>query len=196
VETTPGKTSVAELLTATEYAVLGLLSAGEQSGYDLKKRADSSVGYFWTPAKSRIYAILPRLVEAGLVRRRNVRQRGRPDKQLYRLTPEGRRALVSWLARGPVEPDLERHLLLLKLYFGELAGPEALIEQVRERREEVERFRAELELVDLSARARRAERGDLYSRLTRMYGLMWADAVIAWARAAEKELEQAASEKA
>jgi PadR family transcriptional regulator AphA len=176
--------------------VLGLLSAGEQSGYDLKKRADSSVGYFWTPAKSRIYAILPRLVEAGLVRRRNVRQRGRPDKQLYRLTPEGRRALVSWLARGPVEPDLERHLLLLKLYFGELAGPEALIEQVRERREEVERFRAELELADLSARARRAERDDLYSRLTRMYGLMWADAIIAWARAAEKELEQAASEKA
>jgi PadR family transcriptional regulator, regulatory protein AphA len=195
VETTPGKTTV-EQLTATEYAVLGLLSAGEQSGYDLKKRADSSVGYFWTPAKSRIYAILPRLVEAGLVRRRNVRQRGRPDKQLYRLTPEGRRALVSWLARGPVEPDLERHLLLLKLYFGELAGPEALIEQVRERREEVERFRAELELADLSARARRAERDDLYSRLTRMYGLMWADAIIAWARAAEKELEQAASEKA
>jgi PadR family transcriptional regulator AphA len=195
VETTPGKTTV-EQLTATEYAVLGLLSVGEQSGYDLKKRADSSVGYFWTPAKSRIYAILPRLVEAGLVRRRNVRQRGRPDKQLYRLTPEGRSALVSWLSRGPVEPDLERHLLLLKLYFGELAGPEALIEQVRERREEVERFRAELELADLSARARRAERDDLYSRLTRMYGLMWADAIIAWAQAAEKELEQAASEEA
>jgi PadR family transcriptional regulator, regulatory protein AphA len=196
VETTPGETTMVEQLTATEYAVLGLLSAGEQSGYDLKKRADSSVGYFWTPAKSRIYAILPRLVEAGLVRRRNVRQRGRPDKQLYRLTPEGRRALVSWLARGPVEPDPERHLLLLKLYFGELAGPEALIEQVRERREEVERFRAELELVDLSARARRGERDDLYSRLTRMYGLMWADAIIAWAQAAEKELEQAASEEA
>jgi PadR family transcriptional regulator AphA len=196
VETTPDETTAVEQLTATEYAVLGLLSAGEQSGYDLKKRADSSVGYFWTPAKSRIYAILPRLVEAGLVRRRNVRQRSRPDKQLYRLTPEGRRALVSWLGRGPVEPDPERHLLLLKLYFGELAGPEALIEQVRERREEVERFRAELELVDLNARARGADRDDLYSRLTRMYGLMWADAIIAWAQAAEKELEQAASEKA
>jgi Virulence activator alpha C-term len=67
---------------------------------------------------------------------------------------------------------------------------------VRERREEVERFRAELELVDLNARARGADRDDLYSRLTRMYGLMWADAIIAWAQAAEKELEQAASEKA
>jgi PadR family transcriptional regulator AphA len=180
-------------LTATEYAVLGLLSGGEQSGYDLKKRADSSVGYFWTPAKSRIYAILPRLVEAGLARRRDVRQQGRPDKQLYRLTAAGRRALAEWLAHGPLEPDLERHLLLVKLYFGELAGPEALLEQVRERRQEVERFRAELELID--ARSQRTERDDLYPRLTRMYGLMWADAIIAWAKAAEEELERAAAEK-
>jgi DNA-binding PadR family transcriptional regulator len=194
VRTIPRRTIESALLTATEYAVLGLLSGGERSGYDLKKRADSSVGYFWTPAKSRIYAILPRLVEAGLVRRRDVRQQGRPDKQLYRLTPEGRRALVEWLAHGPLEPDPERHLILLKLYFGELAGPEALIEQVRERREEIERFRAELEAID--ARSRRAERDDLYARLTRMYGLAWADAIIAWAKAAERELARAAAEKA
>ena len=173
--------------------MLGLLSSGEQSGYDLKKRADSSVGYFWTPAKSRIYAILPRLVEAGLVRRRDVRQQGRPDKQLYRLTPDGRQALVEWLAHGPLEPVPERHLLLLKLYFGELAGPEALIEQVREWRQEVERLLAELEEIDTR---RRADGDDLYPRLTRMYGLAWADAIIAWAKAAEKELARAAGEKA
>jgi PadR family transcriptional regulator AphA len=171
--------------------VLGLLSGGEQSGYDLKKRADSSVGYLWTPAKSRIYAILPRLVEAGLVRRRDVRQKGRPDKQLYRLTEAGRRALVEWLAHGPLEPEPERHLLLLKLFFGGLAGPEALIEQVRERRREIERFRAELAEID--ARRRREDSDDLYPRLTRMYGLAWADAIIAWAKAAEKELARAAA---
>jgi DNA-binding PadR family transcriptional regulator len=189
----PRKTTSAALLTATEYAVLGLLSGGEQSGYDLKKRADSSVGYFWTPAKSRIYAILPRLVEAGLIRKRDVRQQRRPDKQLYRLTPEGRRALVEWLAHGPLEPDPVRHVLLLKVFFGELAGPEALIEQVRERRGEIERFRTELELIDAR---RRADGDDLYARLTRMYGLAWADAIIAWAKAAEKELARAAAEKA
>jgi PadR family transcriptional regulator, regulatory protein AphA len=169
--------------------VLGLLSAGEQSGYDLKKRADSSVGYFWAPAKSRIYAILPRLVDAGLVRRRDVRQQGRPDKQLYRLTPEGRRALVAWL-QTPLEPGPDSNLLLLKLFFGELAGPEVLIEQVRARREEVERFRAELRAID--AQPPRTGRDDLYPRLTRMYGLAWADAVIAWAKAAERELTRAA----
>jgi PadR family transcriptional regulator AphA len=173
--------------------VLGLLSSGEQSGYDLKKRGDSSVGYFWAPTKSRIYAILPRLVQAGLVRRRDVRQRGRPDKQLYRITAEGRRALVAWIRDHPLEPGHDSNLLLLKLFFGELAGPEPLIEQVRAHRAAVERFRAELQAID--AEPPRAGHDDMYPRLTRMYGLAWADFAVAWAKAAERELAQAAGER-
>jgi DNA-binding PadR family transcriptional regulator len=174
--------------------VLGLLASGEQSGYDLKKRADSSVGYFWAPTKSRIYAILPRLVEAGLARRRDVRQQGRPDKQLYRLTADGRRALVAWITDHPLQPGHDSNLLLLKLFFGELAGPEPLAEQVRAHRQAVERFRAELQAID--AEPPRADRNDMYPRLTRMYGLAWADFVIAWARAAERELAAAAEDQA
>ena len=48
-------------LSDTEYAVLGLLTFGERSGYELDKLAGRSIGYFWRPAKSKIYAILPRL---------------------------------------------------------------------------------------------------------------------------------------
>ena len=172
--------------------MLGLLSSGEQSGYDLKKRADSSVGYFWAPAKSRIYAILPRLVDAGLVRRRDVRQQGRPDKQLYRLTAEGRRALASWIADHPLTPGGDTNLLLLKLFFGNLVGPEPLLEEVRAHRREVERFRAELQAID--AEPPRDAAADRYPRLTRLYGLEWADAVIGWAKAAEQELTRAAME--
>jgi PadR family transcriptional regulator, regulatory protein AphA len=190
VRTIPRETTGAAVLTATECAVLGLLVSGEQSGYDLKKRADSSVGYFWAPARSRIYAILPRLVEAGLVRRRDVRQQGRPDKQLYRLTPEGRRALAAWITEHPPDPGHDSNLLLLKLFFGDLAGPEPLIEQVREHREAVERFRDELRAID--AEPPRSDRNDLYPKLTRMYGLAWADFVIAWAKSAERELAREA----
>jgi DNA-binding PadR family transcriptional regulator len=42
----------AATLTVTEVAVLGLLTRGPMSGYDLKKSAETSVGYFWDPAKS------------------------------------------------------------------------------------------------------------------------------------------------
>ena len=55
-------------LTTTEAAVLGLLSHGPRSGYDLRKAVELSVGYFWGPAKSQIYAVLPRLVEGRSTR--------------------------------------------------------------------------------------------------------------------------------
>src|SRR5207248_9584882 len=87
-------------LSDTEYAVLGLLTFGERSGYDLDKLAGRSIGYFWRPAKSKIYAILPRLVERGFAVCSLVEQTGRPDKQLYRLTAAGRRAFQAWLDSG------------------------------------------------------------------------------------------------
>ncbi|MBA2383411.1 MAG: PadR family transcriptional regulator, partial [Actinobacteria bacterium] len=85
-------------LTATEAALLGLLALrGGQSGYDLKKAVDASVGYFWKPAKTQIYAVLPRLVAAGLATRRAVAQHDRPDKSVHRPTAAGRAALTEWL---------------------------------------------------------------------------------------------------
>ena len=57
----------------------------------------------WAPAKSQLYAVLPRLVDAGLAKKRDVPQRGRPEKQVYRITrPE--EALRSWLNSGPIAP--------------------------------------------------------------------------------------------
>jgi DNA-binding PadR family transcriptional regulator len=169
-------------LTATEYAVLGLLTRGEKSGYDLQKAAEGSVGYFWTPAKSRIYATLPRLVAAGLVRRRNVAQSGRPDKHLYRLTPNGKRVLQRWVAEGELEPETSRNTLLVKVFFGNLADPEEILEQVRARRREMERLKDELEAIEAN------HSGDLYPRLTRLYGLEYAKAIIRWTKIVEREL--------
>lgn len=181
IKNSPGKTTG---LTPTEYAVLGLLTWGEQSGYDLQKYAERSVGYFWTPAKSRIYAILPRLVDAGLVRRRDIAQSGRPNKQLYRLTKAGEETLRRWVAEGPLEPETSRNTLLVKLFFGDLAEPEDIVGHIRQRRAEAEQLKAEIEAIDAEARE------DIYAGLTRLYGLEYAKAIIRWAKAAERALAE------
>ncbi len=56
-------------LPPTAYAVLGTLAFGrELSGYDIKKWADASLGFFyWSPALSHIYRELARLEERALV---------------------------------------------------------------------------------------------------------------------------------
>ena len=79
--------------TTTELAVLGLVAFGETSGYDLARTAARSIGHMWAPSRSQIYKVLPRLVAAGYARSREIEQRGRPDKAVYRITPAGRRAL-------------------------------------------------------------------------------------------------------
>src|SRR5829696_6643130 len=113
-------TNATTRLSQTEYAVLGLLGTADQpqSGYDLNKRAAGSVGYVWTPSKSRLYEVLAHLVRGGLAERRDVPQPDRPDKSLYRITPRGRTVVREWVEREEVEADVERQPFLLKLFFG------------------------------------------------------------------------------
>jgi DNA-binding PadR family transcriptional regulator len=110
------------ILTTTEGAVLGLLAFGERSGYDLARLAATSVAHLWTPSQSQIYKTLPRLLERGLARRREVVQRTRPDKSLYRITAPGGNALREWLDVVEEEPASGRVVFPLKLFFCEFAS--------------------------------------------------------------------------
>jgi len=82
--------------------------------------ADRSVGYLWTPSRSQIYKILPRLASDGLATAKGVRQRDRPDKDLYSITPAGRRVLRRWLSEAEEEPVRNANIFALKLFFCDL----------------------------------------------------------------------------
>ena len=115
-------------LTTTEAAVLALLAMeGERSGYDLSKLVEKSVAHVWAPARSGLYAVLPRLERAGLASHRVAAQASRPDKRLYTVTEKGREALNSWLET--VEPGATESFFL-KLFVGGLSSNEALLDQV------------------------------------------------------------------
>ena len=154
-------------LSDTEYAVLGLLTFGERSGYDLDKLAERSIGYFWRPAKSKIYAILPRLVAAGLAASSTGIQETRPDNELYRLTARGRRAFEDWLDSSDPPKGVTRDGLLLKLFFGDHADQESLREQITARKQRAEQQLAELEAIEQSI----DRTVDFFPYLTLLHGL-------------------------
>ena len=119
-----------ESLTTTEGAVLALLALeGERSGYDLMKHVSAAVAHVWRPAKSQLYAVLPRLVDRGLAVRRSVVQETRPDKQVYRISDDGRRVLAAWLEA--VEPGAT-DTFFLKLFVGSLTSDEVLMQHVEQ----------------------------------------------------------------
>jgi DNA-binding PadR family transcriptional regulator len=125
-------------MPTTSYILLGMLSAQERSGYDLKLLLDKQVHHvYWSPAKSQIYGELRRLEQAGLATMTEVEQTNRPDKRLYRITPAGREALQQWLASPDVEPDVFKSPLLLHLFFGHLMSRQVLIVQLEKRQQKL-----------------------------------------------------------
>lgn len=134
-------------LPDTAYAILGVLTFGEMSGYDVGKTLQATVAhFFFNPAKSQVYAELRRLVARGYAREREVAQRSRPDKRLYAVTAKGGRALRAWLEGAPVGSDVIRSPLLLRTFFGAKMDRSVLRAQVedglRRSRESLAQFQA------------------------------------------------------
>jgi DNA-binding PadR family transcriptional regulator len=118
-------------MTTLGYAILGLLSREDLSGYDLTQRMKARVGYFWSARHSQIYPELARLEDGGYVTHSVVEQRERPDKKIYEITDEGLEALKSWVTQPP-EPRPTRDELTLKTYSIWLADPEEATRLLRE----------------------------------------------------------------
>jgi PadR family transcriptional regulator, regulatory protein AphA len=188
VGTTAEITQRTTALSSTEVAILGLLTFGEKSGYDLHRLVERSVGFFWRPARSQIYAVLPRLVDRGFARRRDVVQELRPDKQLYRITPAGRTALREWLKQS-FEWGAPQDPFQLRLFFAGAGEPEdavALIDGARERaRAHVERLNA-IEREGLSPPAEE----DFFPHLSLKLGRKRTLAFVEWADEALREIRR------
>jgi len=101
----------------TRFAVLGILSYGPMSGYDIKKFYEQSVAGFWSESYGQIYPILKQLAEEELVTKSVHKQEGKPDRHIYALTEKGREELQQWLVE-PTSRHIGRHEILLKLMFG------------------------------------------------------------------------------
>uniref|UniRef100_UPI00286DB6B3 PadR family transcriptional regulator n=1 Tax=Chamaesiphon sp. VAR_48_metabat_403 TaxID=2964700 RepID=UPI00286DB6B3 len=82
---------------ALSHAILAAINDCPCSGYDLAKRFDGSVGFFWNATHQQIYRELTKLEEQSQLDARLVQQEHRPDKKIYTLTSKGEETLRSWI---------------------------------------------------------------------------------------------------
>lgn len=130
----------------SKYAILGILSFGPQSGYDIKKKIETSTSNFWNESYGQIYPILKRFVAEGLAIQSIKPQIGKPDRHIYMLTDKGLKELQQWLTE-PVEPQIDRIEILLKLFFGEqmtVADNIRHVEQFRKQQQQLLQKYAEI----------------------------------------------------
>jgi PadR family transcriptional regulator, regulatory protein AphA len=108
---------MAQALTPTSYAILGLLAVKPWSTYELAQQMDRALGRFWPRAESRIYEEPKKLVAHGLAKATDETVGKRP-RTVYSITAKGRRALAAWVPTSGAGPVLESEQLI-KVFFAE-----------------------------------------------------------------------------
>ena len=99
--------------------------AGPSHGYDLHQKFITELGYVWHLSQSQAYAILKRLENRGDISVQVVEQDKLPDRQMLRISPEGRRRFMDWLEKGCGSNARSIRLeFLTRLYFSNLYTPE------------------------------------------------------------------------
>jgi DNA-binding PadR family transcriptional regulator len=164
----------------SKYAILGLLSFGPKSGYDIKKKIEASTSNFWTESYGQIYPILKRLVTEGLATQSVEEQSGKPDRHVYRLTDQGREELQRWLVE-PVEPQVERIEILLKLFFGQQVAVTDNIGHVQQFRELQQQLLQKYQAIAQEVKVKKADDPNFpYWLMTASYKLHVTQALICW----------------
>ncbi|MCU1253574.1 MAG: PadR family transcriptional regulator [Edaphobacter sp.] len=175
---------------ATPNALLGLLSLGPMSGYDIRQLISQSIGHFWSESYGQIYPGLKRLAAAGLVAKKTERGKGSPDRHVYSLTAEGREQLRRWL-KLPVAKEVPRNELLLKLFFGAQVSPNVSREHVQGY---LELHQRELKTYEAIAKRLRKEEADdpqlPFWLMTLNMGRHRSRAMVKWCRETLAELEE------
>ena len=128
----------------TTHAILGFLTWGPMSGYEIRKRVEESIGNFWSESFGQIYPELRRLEAEGLIEPAGETDTGGRPRRTYAITDAGRAELGNWFEEPP-QPMPVRNEMLLKLFFGGRPAPEAMIGHLTgylaRKREAAERYR-------------------------------------------------------
>lgn len=160
-------------LTTTSYLVLGCLSRGPATPYELKQTVHGSIGYFWSFPHSQLYSEPARLTKAGLASEQ--REESGRRRRRFAITASGERALREWVGDPTAAPVEIRDIALLKLFFAGAVSPDRIAELAR-RQHEAHRERLALyrELATLP--------GDPGARATLELGLAYERATTAFWR--------------
>ncbi|UBF23558.1 PadR family transcriptional regulator [Kovacikia minuta CCNUW1] len=116
------------------HAMLALLVDCPQSGYDLTKTFEESIGCFWKATHQQIYRELGKLETQGWVHPEIIPQEGRPDKKLYTITEAGKQHLAEWISQ-PCDTMSIKEELLVKVFVGTLAPLSVIQQQLEQHRQ-------------------------------------------------------------
>jgi PadR family transcriptional regulator AphA len=176
-----------------DLALLGLIAeVPGVSGYDIIKIFDLSMAHYWHAHQTQIYPTLDRMEALGVIKRRNVVQRNRPNKRQYTITPSGERLLIEWL-ESPFEGINLKHPPLLRCRFLGNLGADGAISSLKEERKSwaihLKRYR-EIEKTYFANGKGYRDVNAMFSMFTLRRGIDWMEENIRWCDWAVAEINR------
>ncbi|HTH60365.1 MAG TPA: PadR family transcriptional regulator [Paraburkholderia sp.] len=107
---------------STPHAILIALIEKPSSGYDLARRFDRAIGYFWRATHQQIYRELGRMIDTGWVAVVDDDASATTRKKTYRVLRAGREEVARWVRETPLGIE-DRNAFLLKLRADAAIGP-------------------------------------------------------------------------
>ena len=98
-----------------DFIILGMVLNENLTGYDIKKYIENGIGVFYKASYGSLYPALKKLTEKGWLTMYEEPQGGR-QKKFYKLTDEGRKVFMDWLA-SPMNALDGMNMHLAKVYF-------------------------------------------------------------------------------
>jgi DNA-binding PadR family transcriptional regulator len=114
------------------HALMTSLLEKSSSGYDLARRFDKSIGYFWHATHQQIYRELGRMEAAGWITSCSAPDAGKTKKRMYQVLPLGQEELLRWVSQASQPMDL-RDEFMVRLRADAAIGPLALAPELQRR---------------------------------------------------------------
>lgn len=178
----------------SKYAMLGMLSLKPMSGYDIKKNIERGIGSFWNESFSQIYPILRQLTNEGLATVSVEEQIGKPNRNVYTITPQGREELKEWLDEPIIGQYPMRIELLLKLFFAHNVSPNVMITHVESFQTQMASTLIEYQEVEANLIKKLDSKNESihYQYMTLKFGIYFCDAAIKWCEQVIEDLKRLA----
>ena len=168
-----------------EYVLLGLLDQRPMHGYDLHRELTSLAGIalIWSVKQSRLYALLDKLEQGGLLASELVPGEAHPMRKQFHLTERGRQSLHAWML-SPVQHGRDmRQDFLARLYFAQRNGVQPALNLIQDQRQICLGWKAHL-VDQVSSLAGE----DQFERLVYNFRIAQVQAMLDWLDACQQEL--------
>lgn len=170
-----------------DVVILGFLHHEPMTGYDIKKRIDNELKYFFNGSFGNIYPALNSLEGADCIEKQEMNDSGR-GRIVYTITSKGEKYLNDWIKQQNSKDEL-RYETLLKIFFGACVDREDILRQIENFEKKTQENLRMLQFFEKNLEGVIGESEDhLYFLLTVRFGIETYKGQLNWCKEAKKNI--------